>query len=508
VDDQALDAELRESLVQLLEVAEQWEKNGRQQDAEAAYREAILTAEQQHLPDLLVRSQRGVKRLLGGQRLAQAESALASGETTDAVAGFREVLDQFDPESAIAVSRLAQAYFLLGQQAEADERPLEARQHYTDALRFAPQHAQAAARLAALASPRRRLLGAKIGWILIPVALVLGALVVRALQSQPATVPGIAAATLPPTAAPIASPASTATRIISPTAVPATALVRATSGTSPETTPAATPAPSATPSRLPSVTPTVPRTVALTFRGRIQQPDGSPLGGFQYVQLWGGNGPDRGEVLIHKTPTDVDGSFVLYTTTVYDYYFITLDTDFPKFYEYVSVTPGPEGIWRGPREIRYQNPAGGVHDAILFLVRTTPAPAVSAPAPTSTMVVTPPVLPAITLLEPPADFSTRDSAQFRWAADRSLPDGVFYEVVMWAEGQNPRDALGVVRVTRDKQTSVSFGAVAHVPGGVYYWTVILVRTAPDYQRLSQPVAGRRIYVEKDRNQGDNSGRGP
>jgi hypothetical protein len=216
------------------------------------------------------------------------------------------------------------------------------------------------------------------------------------------------------------------------------------------------------------------------------------------VQLWGANGPDLGNDLIHKVPSNSDGSFTLRTTDVYNYYFVSLDTAAPEAYEFVAAAPGPGGTWRGPREIRYENPASGAYDAILFIVRVvspTATPTLTT-TPTPTVTATP-VLPAITLQEPPADFSGRGSAQFRWAVvDGLLPEGVFYELVMWAEDQKPYDARGVVGVTRDMRTDVNFEAVPHVRRGTYYWTVILVRTAPAYERLSQPTSGRRIYVEK------------
>jgi hypothetical protein len=487
VDGLSLDEEMRESLLQLLGLAEQWQDEGRLEEAEQAYREVILTAEQQHLPDLAERGQRGLSALLTWQRLAQAEAALTGHNLADAEASYREVYEKLAPGDAAAAAGLAQANFLLGQQAEADERPMVACDYYAEAFRLDPNLLQARARLAALSSSERELPRLKILWLLIPTALVLIAIAVLFLRPRSATV-ATAPTVLPPSPTAPAIAQGVAPPVYSPTAYP--------SPTPAEITPpTVAPAPSTVPSHTPSVTPPLPLGIDLTFVGRVQQPDGGPLAGFQYVQLWGSNDPDRGLDPIQSVLSGPDGSFTLQTTEVYDYYFVTLDTEFPETFEYITATPGSGGIRRGPREIRYQHPANGTQDAIIFIVRTLPPAATPTPTPMPTSTATP-RLPAITLQEPFPDFSVRDSVQFRWESDRPLPDDMSYEVVMWTDGQNSRDALGVVNVTRDRQTSVDFQAVSQIHSGTYYWTVLLVRTAPAYQRLSQPTVGRRIYIEK------------
>ena len=113
------------------------------------------------------------------------------------------------------------------------------------------------------------------------------------------------------------------------------------------------------------------------------------------------------------------------------------------------------------------------------------------PTPTAT-----PVWVAPARLEPLNDFSTEDMARFRWIDSGPLPSGVYYEVVIWREGENPTEARGIAAAVRDTQLNVHFAAVSHVTRGSYYWTVILVRTGPPYQRLTQPVEGWRVYVSK------------
>jgi len=507
---QSLDDEIRESLLQLLELAEQQRGADRLSEAERVYREVLSTAEQAHLPDLVERGQRALSQLLSVQRLAQADAALRDCNLADAEALYRDICETLAPGDAAAVAGLAQTSFLLGQQAEADERPMAAREYYLEALRLDPQFAQAQARLMAVLAPQRQRFSAKLLGVLIAsiFALVVGAAlwmrpsfdVVRSTSFTPAT-RSVAQDVSTPTSASTGSPSMLPTDIVPPTSTAIPQAMSAAPAGHPTVTPTEvvrstiTAVPPMISPPIPSATTAPARRPDLTFAGRVQQPDGRPLDGFRYVQLWGATGPDIGDELVHKVATSSDGSFLLRTTGVYNYYFVSLDTDTLEAYGFLAAAPGRGGVWRGPREIRYQNLAEGVYDGILFTVRIISPPTIPqlSPAPTVTAA---PVLPVLTLQEPPADFTSHGSAQFRWTADGALPEGVFFEVVMWQEGQNPRDAQGVVRITRETWTDVNFEAVPNFQEGAYHWDVILVRTMPAYARLSQPGTGRRIYVDR------------
>lgn len=382
--------EMRNLLLQLLESAEQFLQGGNLQDAEQAYANVEHIAREHDLAELAIQAQNGLQAIRRLKLLAEGNAALKARRLLVAQAAFREVYENVAPGDEDAARGLTEASFLLGQQAEAEDKPYAALEYYEQALEVDPGHESAAfRRQAIIVAIRRRALWRPIRTIGLAILLPLLAIAVGFLLLRD-RIPGIVKR---PTAA-IPSPTTT------PTSVP---------------------------SRIPTLTPTLAS--FLTSPPTL-------------------------------TPTSSPSPTPILTPTL-------VPTPVPTY----TPTPTPTPTARP-------------------MPTSTPT-LTSTPTPTAT-----PVWVAPARLEPLNDFSTEDMARFRWIDSGPLPSGVYYEVVIWREGENPTEAQGIAAAVRDTQLNVHFAAVSHVTRGSYYWTVILVRREPSYQRLTEPVEGWRVYISK------------
>jgi len=96
-------------------------------------------------------------------------------------------------------------------------------------------------------------------------------------------------------------------------------------------------------------------------------------------------------------------------------------------------------------------------------------------------------IPAPVLLEPPANETVKGRVTFRWEPV-ALPAGAAYEVVWWRPDEDPGNARGFAPPTT--QTSLTTDLEGHdlQQDQLFYWTVLVVRTTPVYQRLQTAAA--------------------
>lgn len=129
----------------------------------------------------------------------------------------------------------------------------------------------------------------------------------------------------------------------------------------------------------------------------------------------------------------------------------------------------------------------------------TPAPTASyAPVATSQRTVTPTALSvaAPVLIEPPANETFKGRVTFSWKSIE-LPPGAAYEVVWWRKDADPSTARGLAKPSTNTSQSIDLSAssLGLPTGQPLYWTVLVVRETPTYQRLSTPqVANGRLFV--------------
>ena len=123
------------------------------------------------------------------------------------------------------------------------------------------------------------------------------------------------------------------------------------------------------------------------------------------------------------------------------------------------------------------------------------------PRPTSTPVPTLTETPSlvVNLVQPQNGQSGSGEYTFIWQANRSLPEGQFFELVLWKQEQNPLDpdqAPGVAELTRDFQVKVGLTKLVDDPShpltqGNYFWGIFLVEKNP-YKRL-ELLSERRLF---------------
>jgi hypothetical protein len=100
------------------------------------------------------------------------------------------------------------------------------------------------------------------------------------------------------------------------------------------------------------------------------------------------------------------------------------------------------------------------------------------------------------LLRPALDARLRGVTQFEWSPISALPDGAFYEMVVWSPEQDPNQAWGVAppRITRSLTLNLDeLFQSGRFRGGNLYWTVLVVEQNP-YRRLTLPAESERRYL--------------
>jgi serine/threonine-protein kinase len=141
----------------------------------------------------------------------------------------------------------------------------------------------------------------------------------------------------------------------------------------------------------------------------------------------------------------------------------------------------------------------------------TATPEPTAPlAPTDGPAVPPPTLQSrrVRLLHPPEGSTWgHEKVEFRWEPTFTLRPGEFFEVVLSQPGQDPfRRSYAVHGPTQEHQIMVTFSAALEdavrnaigrdfLQPGEFQWSVLVVRTQPNYQRIESVSASRRfIYA--------------
>lgn len=521
--------EMRGLLLQLLQAGDMHLRAGELEAAEKCYADVEKNADPDQFPDLIARARDGRLTVEARRLLVEGDTLRQAGDLVAAVVLYRQALEKLPGDTTVKRT-LADACFALGEQAEVAQKPYEALDYYREALKADPQHASAgtaAERLATSLHPIR-----KIPWV--PIILgcvglaVVGLIVYLAVR-------GITSAGIPgPTAAPV-TPAPFATRMAEPTATfTPTSTYAPTHTPSPTSTATFTPTPAPTSSPIPSPTET-PVVIAPSCAILLTGPNNNPLitatlnrsavigqqGSIQVV--WTGittvpGGCPAQEIIQRRYRlVDVGAPFPLPIESRNDVRLQTVASsgDLRLAITLQSPKADSSGVAEFGLEVYSSIEGKDVWQPVPPLRLTlkwqisavTPSPTASnTPVPTvtptlpATLTPTPtPTLPAIGLLGPPPDFTASSSATFEWQPGGPIPNDVFYEVVVWREGSDPREAQAAANALKDTRVTVDFAAVPHVSNGAYRWTVILVRTNP-YQRLTLPTNGWRIYISKDRTQ--------
>ncbi len=507
--------EMRGFLLQLLQAGDVHLRAGELAAAEKCYSDVEKNADPDQFPDLIARAHAGRLAAQARQLLQEGDALRQAGDLAAAVVIYRQAFGEF-PEDAAVKHSLAEVCFQLGQQAEASEKPYEALDFYREALTADPQYAlaqQAVERLAPPPPPKRKVPWRPIllGCVGLAVVVLIIYLVVRGLNSSATA----------PSAMPVA-PALAATKTATPTATSAPTLAPTlTPSPSPAPTVTLTPAPTPTPSHAPTPAET-PVVKALSCAVLLTGPNNNPL---ITATLNTSATAQRNQIEVAWTGiTTVPGGCPAQEITRYRYRLVDAGTPFPlpiTNRSDVRIQSVPSsGDLRLAVVLQPSDAASsGVAEFGLEVYTVVEGKAawqavpplrlalrwqisVVSPSPTATNTPTATpmptaTLPTISLLGPPPDFTASSSATFEWRSSGPLPDDVLYEVVVWREGSDPKEAKAAANALRDTRLDVDFAAVPHVSSGAYHWTVILVRTNP-YRRLTLPVDGPRIYISTAR----------
>jgi hypothetical protein len=94
------------------------------------------------------------------------------------------------------------------------------------------------------------------------------------------------------------------------------------------------------------------------------------------------------------------------------------------------------------------------------------------------------------LLRPESDTTLRGNVRFEWQWDgEPLPDGLAFDLLIWSEAEDQEHqgaaAFGVIEPVTALAADVDLDYVQSMieyGGGLYYWTVIVVRLEP-YERV-------------------------
>jgi hypothetical protein len=94
------------------------------------------------------------------------------------------------------------------------------------------------------------------------------------------------------------------------------------------------------------------------------------------------------------------------------------------------------------------------------------------------------------LLAPVPDAQLESGVDFQWQwGGQPLPEGLAFDLLIWSETEDQEhqgmEAYGVVEtnLSRERKVDLDFvETIAEHGGGVYYWTVIVVREEP-YERV-------------------------
>lgn len=120
------------------------------------------------------------------------------------------------------------------------------------------------------------------------------------------------------------------------------------------------------------------------------------------------------------------------------------------------------------------------------------APTVAQPS----IAVPPAVAMPPELIIPPVEGRLAGVVQFVWQPTSALPDGAFYEVVVWSPEQDPGQAWGVAPPVRNQSLWINLDDLfrsGRFREGNLYWTVLVVTQEP-YRRLTRPIDGEQRYL--------------
>ena len=87
-------------------------------------------------------------------------------------------------------------------------------------------------------------------------------------------------------------------------------------------------------------------------------------------------------------------------------------------------------------------------------------------------------------------------AEFQWHPTSVLPDGAFYEVVVWSPEQHPNQAWGAAPPGITQSLTLNLDELfqsGRFREGNLYWTVLVVQQDP-YRRLTLPADSERRYL--------------
>jgi hypothetical protein len=105
------------------------------------------------------------------------------------------------------------------------------------------------------------------------------------------------------------------------------------------------------------------------------------------------------------------------------------------------------------------------------------------------------------LIAPPPNETLKGRVTFSWRPVE-LPPGAAYEVVWWRKDADPSDARGLAKPSTGTSQSIDLSGLGLPTGQPLYWTVLVVRETPVYQRLLAPqVSNGRLFVFQSNDDG-------
>lgn len=123
----------------------------------------------------------------------------------------------------------------------------------------------------------------------------------------------------------------------------------------------------------------------------------------------------------------------------------------------------------------------------------TPVPVQPTATRTAPQPTKPPVKRSVTLLLPDENASGRERVEFRWTANFTLGPNEAFEPIFWRDGENPMiSGKGWGGPTTSNSLVITFDQAA--PDN-YLWGVLLIKTAPAYERIDFLGSSRRFSVQ-------------
>lgn len=498
-----------QELWQHLREAEQQEQDGNHDAAHVTYQETLDAIQNRRTSAvghvdwerLVSEARAGLNRLDGERSVTIGTQALKNRDFLVAAGAFRKALGLLGQDHPTARQGLAETLYQMGREDEKQGRPLAARDQYTDALSYNPNHQEARVALQSLANiEQSRKRGSKliIGVSLLLLLAIAGFTVIRGLAPpRKGGKPPVTSSSPTPVVGPVATPTLPATS--SPTIAVSASVVVITP--SPSLTVEGSPVPNAT------ATPTdaFSQTVSLTFAGRILLENGKPFAHFRNVQLYGSMEGDQGTNHLGNVAASASGEFTIQTDKNFPFYLLWLEPAAnPSQYNYIATIPGPGGEAAGSRMIRFRNPGPGNYPGNVFYIAvniSTPTDtptATTKPTAANTPMPSPTPFPAPVLIGPDDGASVSDQALFQWRwSGGALPPNHGFEVRLWKENQ--ADHFGAANPVSSTSLEIHFeGAYGVSLGGAgrYYWTVAVVQLQP-YQRVGPEAPVRVIDIADD-----------